>query len=84
MRSSEQFEVPVGEELVMMSVDQGKYFSLNEVGATIWRMIETPIKVNDLLIQMQDFFDVSPERCTEEVLEFLRKLESRNLVHVIE
>ncbi|MEJ0043363.1 MAG: PqqD family protein [Rhizomicrobium sp.] len=49
----------VRDELVMMSVDTGKYIGLNEVGARIWQLLETPQSREALCAQLVREFDVS-------------------------
>ena len=40
-------------EVVMMSVDQGKYFGINSVGSRIWSLLESPVSVKEMC---QTFF----------------------------
>jgi hypothetical protein len=64
----------VGAEIVMMSVEQGKYIGLNEVGARIWDLLDTPQSVDSLCIELVDEFDVAPDACRSEVEDFLTLL----------
>ena len=38
----------VGQELIMMSVQNGVYIGLNEVGARVWEMIASPKDISEL------------------------------------
>ncbi len=64
----------VGDELVMMSAEQGSYIGLNEVGARIWEMLETPQDLNAMCSTLHSEFDVAPEVCRSEVESFLNEL----------
>jgi hypothetical protein len=64
----------VGDELVMMSAEKGNYIGLNEVGARIWELIETPMEVNAVCAQLQGEFEVEPATCRAEVETFLNEL----------
>lgn len=79
-RSADVFDAPIGERLAMMDLDRGSYFVLDEVAAFIWRRLEAPTAVRDVLAALQDEFDVDPGRCEAEVLPFLRRIEERGLV----
>ncbi|HUD86326.1 MAG TPA: PqqD family peptide modification chaperone [Xanthobacteraceae bacterium] len=65
----------VGDELVMMSAEQGNYIGLSEVGARIWELIETPQEFHAICTQLQAEYDgVTPEACRAEVETFLNEL----------
>jgi Coenzyme PQQ synthesis protein D (PqqD) len=64
----------VGDELVMMSAEQGHYIGLSAVGARIWELIETPQEVAAVCRQLQKEYDVTAEACRAEVETFLNEL----------
>jgi len=70
----------VGDELVMMSVDSGVYIGLNDVGARVWDLIETPRDVKELCSTLAEEFETTPETCQPEVEAFLAQLEERGAI----
>lgn len=64
----------VGEELVMMSAEKGNYIGLNEIGARIWELIETPQDIDAVCARLQTEYDVAPAACRAEVETFLNEL----------
>jgi len=46
-------------EMVMMSVSQGSYFAINEVGALIWSTLETPKTVSEITDAVKAFRKMS-------------------------
>lgn len=72
----------IDNEVVMMSVDQGEYYGLDETGSRIWEMIEEPVSVNDLVRMLIDEFDVSFEECQKDTLDFLNDLNAKGLLFV--
>jgi hypothetical protein len=64
----------VGDELVMMSAEKGNYIGLSEVGARIWELIDTPLAVDAVCVQLQQEYEVAPEVCRAEVENFLNEL----------
>jgi len=72
------------EELVLLNLHTGIYFGLNEVGARIWQLIQThrqaPLqRVLDALVKE---YDVRPERCTDDLLELIARLEENRLLEI--
>ncbi len=80
VRSPEPIADGLEAELVMFSVDHGKYYHLNEVAAAIWGLLEspqTPVRIEE---QLQRSFNVTPEECRAEVRRFLGVLVEKGLV----
>lgn len=70
----------VGDELLMMSVELGKYFNLNPVGARIWELLETTHTVDGLIEALTADYEVSAETARAEVERFLGALDERGLL----
>ncbi len=70
----------VHDELMMLNVEQGAYYSLDPIAAEIWRMLEQPMQVDAIVAQLQKRYAVSPEQCRADVLEFLAKLLENGMV----
>ena len=51
-RADDLLGAAVGEELLMMSIEKGSYFSLNAVGGRIWELLETPISIDELVARL--------------------------------
>ena len=69
-------------EKVMMNLDKGQYFMMNEVGSRIWEIIETPIHVKGIVEKLRDEYEVDEKTCTDKVLEFLKSLNEADLIKV--
>jgi hypothetical protein len=82
VRNEEPVSVEVESTVVMMSLDLGKYFGLNEVGSRIWELLEQRRSMADLCASLQQDFDVDPDACHEEVSEFLVALAKEGLIQV--
>lgn len=68
-RNSRTISGRLHDELVMMDLDQGKYFSLNPVATRIWDLLERPLSATELCVILIGEYDVEPERCLLEVEE---------------
>ncbi len=81
-RNPEMLSSNMDGEKVMMSIENGEYYGLNQIGSRIWELIETPKTIDDLVGKLTDEFDVSPEICENDVMVFLRELLEKNLITV--
>ena len=72
----------IGEEVVMMSIENSAYYGLDPVGSKIWDMLDKPVSVSDLCEHLQECFDVSPQQCQKDVLEFLIEMQEEDMLVV--
>jgi Coenzyme PQQ synthesis protein D (PqqD) len=72
----------MGGEKVMLSVQQGKYYNLGEIGGRIWDLIDGEISVQQLTIKLISEYDVDHSECEEQVLSFLEQLLKENLIEI--
>lgn len=73
----------IDSHVVMMSVEDGLYYDINEAGGHIWSMIEKPLRISELCHLLRKTFDVAPVRCETDVMDFLQGLAERRLLRVI-
>lgn len=67
-------------EIVVMDVDQGKYFGLDDIGSDIWRRLETPMSVATLCAALEADYAADPETIRTDVIALLQSLIERGLV----
>ena len=62
------------DEIVMMGVEQGSFFGIDRIGSHIWNLLETPMKVEDLLAKLVLEYEVEYGQCKEDTLLFLNEM----------
>jgi Coenzyme PQQ synthesis protein D (PqqD) len=73
----------LGEEAVILHVTKGVYYGLNEVGATVWNLIQQrPRSVREVCDAVAEEFAVDPDRCEQDVTTLLEKLLDEGLIEV--
>ncbi|MET3960657.1 hypothetical protein ABIE44_000591 [Marmoricola sp. OAE513] len=80
VRRPELHAVEMDGELVMMGQEQGEYYGLRDVAASIWQHLAEPRTLEDLVGLVSAEYDVTPETCRGDIVEFLGDLTSRKLV----
>ena len=79
-RNSKTISGRLHDELVMMDLEQGKYFSLNPVATRVWDLLEKPMDSAEICSVLMDEYDVNTEQCVIEVEELLEEMEKLGLV----
>ena len=68
------------EESVILDVTNGRYYGLDSVGTQIWNLIQEPRTAIEISTILVDEYEVSPDRCEQDVLAFLADLASHDLI----
>jgi hypothetical protein len=82
--SPQQVSCDVADEAVLLSMRDGEYYGLNEVGASIWRLIQQPrtvVEVRDALLA--EYEGIEPCECEQAVVAFLAEMISLKLVDCV-
>lgn len=82
--TKDQIGCDLGAEEVILNLESGIYYGLNEVGASIWKLVQEPKSVADILDAIMDEYDVQRDRCENDILQLLNDLAKRNLIGVID
>jgi hypothetical protein len=80
MATTRQLSCEVGSEIVLLQLDDGKYFGLNEVGAEVWRLLSAPRALKDVVDVLVETFEVGRGECEADLLELVSELHARRLV----
>lgn len=78
--SDEQVSTALGDETVILGMQDGVYYGLDAVGARIWALLATPHRVTDLVVTLSGEFEVAPDRLERDVLALLDDLADRRLI----
>lgn len=71
----------VSGETVLLHLDSGTYFGLNEVGAFIWLVLcEGPQTLTTLSDKVVENFDVEPDRALKDLLSLAGQLRDNDLL----
>lgn len=80
--SRSQVACDLADETAILNTERGIYYGLNPVGARIWKLIQTPRPVREVLEAVLDEYDVEPDRCERDVLALLEHLVDEGLIEV--
>lgn len=67
-------------EKVMIDFETGKYYMVKGTGNDIWDMIQEGITVQEIVDKLTTEYDVSPEECLNEVMNFLEDLKKNDII----
>jgi hypothetical protein len=83
IRSQKLMGSQVDNELVMIDLESGEYYGLNEVATDIWELLAEPILVADLCVRLGQRYAVDEARCQREVLALLQQMQDKRMLEYI-
>ncbi|MBD2872156.1 lasso peptide biosynthesis PqqD family chaperone [Paenibacillus arenilitoris] len=69
-------------EKVMLSIENGKYYNLGQIGGRVWELIESPASIQDVVDRLVTEYVIEPEECQRQVRRFLQQLKAEGLIQV--
>ena len=68
--------IPTGKTVL----DFNGLITLNEVGVSLWKMLQNEVTFDDLLQEVLDEYDVEPDVAREDIQGFLAQLVQRGII----
>ena len=72
----------LSEGAVILDLRSGVYYSLDPVGTYIWKLIQEPRMVSDIMLAVLDEYDVDAGSCERDLRRLFGEMGERNLVEV--
>lgn len=69
-------------EIIMLNLDAGVYYGLEDVGAEIWKHIAKGATVDEIVAAVVAVYDVDEPRCRRDVNHLLTDLAGSGLVQI--
>lgn len=82
-RTAATMSTEVGDDVVALQADRGFAYGMEEVTATVWRLLEEPRDLDALVTQLTAEYDVDEAQCRAEVTTLLEQMTSEGLVEEV-
>lgn len=77
-------DAKLGDEAVLLNVETGVYFGLDEIGTRIWDLLIAGVTPNEIVTQLLDEYDVEREQLCADVRDFLQALVRKGLAQELD
>lgn len=68
------------DQVVMMDINEGAYFSMKGPSGRIWELTQSTTSVRSIFDKLLDEYDVDADRCRKELLALLDDMLKANLI----
>ncbi|BAZ43122.1 hypothetical protein NIES4102_01180 [Chondrocystis sp. NIES-4102] len=69
-------------ETVILELESGVYYGLNETGTLIWNLINQSKTLEEISDRILSEYDIEPEQCNNYILKLVRDLADKGLVTI--
>lgn len=81
-KSPNAIESEIDGDVVLMNIDNNEYYSMDNIGSSIWKMLDEPIRIAEIIDQLLEKYDVSPETCEKDTMKFLNQLLEKQIIAI--
>jgi hypothetical protein len=81
-RSPSVLAAEVDGEIVMMSIEQGRYFGLDDIGSDIWKRLEQPCSFSALVDALAADYDAERGTIASDVTALLTRMAEQDVVRL--
>jgi len=81
-RSSSVLTAEVDGEIVMMSIERGRYFGLDDIGSDIWKRLDPPCAFADLIDRLVVEYEADRATIAEDVRALLSRMVEHDVVRL--
>lgn len=69
-------------EAVILHLQEGVYYGLNEVASKVWKLVQEPRSIMEIRDALLADYDVEADDCTRDLLELLKRFRDWKLVEL--
>ena len=73
----------LGDEISLLNVKSGTYFTLNPVGASVWRQIQVATSLNRIKAKILADYNVADQRAESDLRQLVTELEASGLIELV-
>jgi hypothetical protein len=70
----------VDEEVVILNLENDKYYSMNQLGAQLWKMLKTKSKVKHIIDNLEKEYDVKRAVLIKDIGNIISELKKEDLI----
>jgi imidazolonepropionase-like amidohydrolase len=79
-RTASVLTAEIDKQIVMMDIESGRYLGLDDIGSVIWKRLETPRTLGDLVDSLVEDYDAERAVIAQDVRELLKEMATQGIV----
>ena len=83
-RNPKQVFNEIDGQVVMLDVSNETYYSLDDVGSSIWRELESTCNIGQLIDKLVNTYEVTDSQCKNDIEPFIEELVFAGVIKIID
>lgn len=80
VQANEVLATSLDEQEILMSMEEGQFVELNRTGRAIWQRLDGERSLAELIAELCDIYEISPDVCEADVLKLAGELRDLKLI----
>lgn len=72
----------IDSQFVLMNLDIGNYYTLDDIGSRIWELLEAPTTLSELCRLLVNEYQIDEPTCNVDISIFIKELINNHLVKI--
>jgi len=72
----------IDREMMLMDLESSAYIGMDKTTTQIWKLLDHPITMLDLIAKLTDIYDVTSEQCEADIRPVLEDMVNRNFIQI--
>lgn len=82
VKTKNSIESSIDGEVVLMNLDNNEYYAMDETGSMIWKMLDKPVLIKDIVRALMEDYEVEQQTCLQDTVQFLQQLLDKKIIEV--
>ena len=82
-RNSEMIHANIDNETILMSLTNGEYYGINNIGSKIWELLENSMSIGELIENLTTIYDITKEQCETDIVCFLTDMQEKEIIKTV-
>lgn len=82
--SDGQITSQLGDESIILELNEGIYYGLNSIGTRVWELLQSPRSISQISDAICQDYDVGIDVCMKDVAALVADLQARTLVRQVD
>ena len=80
--SKNQVSCDLSGETVLLNLQKGVYYGLDQVGNRVWNLIQQPKTIHEIQQVISEEYEVDADQCRQDLLVLMEELQTNGLIEV--
>jgi len=81
-RNTDLIHANIDNETMLMSLSNGEYYGMNDIGSKIWELLENSMSVAELISELTNIYELTAKQCEQDIQPFLTSLHDKDIIEL--